>query len=201
MSHLLLAYIAYFLAVASPGPSTLAIMGAAMGSGRRTALALAAGVVSGSLVWAGLTALGVGALLMGAARLLWGLKILGGLYLLYLAWKTLRAAGGQGAVASLRPQSSGQAYRRGLLLHLTNPKAILGWAAIFTLGVPEGAGAGDMALLFAGCAGLGGCVNFGYALGFSASLVVARYQRARCWIEGAMAAVFAAAGLRLLFLR
>ncbi|MER5172511.1 LysE family translocator [Thioclava sp. GXIMD2076] len=200
MSHLLIAYLAYFLAVASPGPSTLAILGTAMASGRRPALALASGVVSGSLIWAGLTALGMGALLLSLVQLIWLLKLAGGLYLMYLAWKSLRSASCPPPAAG-RGQSPAAAYRRGLLLHLTNPKAILGWAATFALGLPEGAGGAEMAALFAGCAAIGICVNFGYAWGFSQGAVARTYLRARRWIERSLAAVFAAAGLHLILSR
>ncbi|MFN4058807.1 MAG: hypothetical protein ACK4HW_11605 [Roseinatronobacter sp.] len=39
-SQLALVYLAYLIAIASPGPSTMAIMGTAMQSGRKPALAL-----------------------------------------------------------------------------------------------------------------------------------------------------------------
>ena len=45
LHHLLLVYAAYLVAVASPGPSTMSIMGVAMNHGRGPAVALAMGVV------------------------------------------------------------------------------------------------------------------------------------------------------------
>ena len=51
-SHLAMVYGTYLIATASPGPSTMAIMATAMRDGRGPALALAAGVVTGSLFWA-----------------------------------------------------------------------------------------------------------------------------------------------------
>jgi threonine/homoserine/homoserine lactone efflux protein len=58
-AHVLLAYIAYFIGTASPGPSNLAIMSLAMRSGRKAALTFALGVVSGSFCWALLASLAV----------------------------------------------------------------------------------------------------------------------------------------------
>ncbi|WP_338405350.1 LysE family transporter, partial [Achromobacter xylosoxidans] len=55
-SHLAMVYGTYLIATASPGPSTMAIMATAMRDGRGPALALAAGVVTGSLFWALLAA-------------------------------------------------------------------------------------------------------------------------------------------------
>jgi hypothetical protein len=62
-ADVLIAYSAYFVGTASPGPSNLAIMSLAMSAGRRSALTFALGVVSGSFFWALLASLGLSALL------------------------------------------------------------------------------------------------------------------------------------------
>ncbi|WP_138467369.1 LysE family translocator [Poseidonocella sp. HB161398] len=201
--HLLPVYATYAVAVASPGPSTLAIMGTAMARGRGAALALALGVVTGSLVWAALAAAGLSALLARFAGALTAVKIAGGLYLLWIAWKTARsalsadAAGGTGA----SPASRLAQYRRGLLLHLGNPKSVLGWVAIMSLGLRPGAPEGTLAMMLAGCAALGLAIFGGYALLFSLPVLGRAYRRARRGIEGALALLFGAAGLRLLLAR
>lgn len=46
---ILLSYGAFLLAVASPGPAMLAILGTSMGAGRPAGIGLAMGVVGGSL--------------------------------------------------------------------------------------------------------------------------------------------------------
>ncbi|MGH8808101.1 MAG: LysE family transporter, partial [Noviherbaspirillum sp.] len=74
----LLAYSVYFVATASPGPSNLAIMSIAMNAGRKSALTFAVGVVSGSLFWALLAALGLGATLATYSQLLIVIKLAGG---------------------------------------------------------------------------------------------------------------------------
>lgn len=80
VSQLALVYGAYLLATASPGPSNMAIMGVAMRDGRRPALVLAAGVMTGSLCWAMLAATGLSAVLATYAQALWAIKIVGGVY-------------------------------------------------------------------------------------------------------------------------
>lgn len=62
-ADVLIAYGAYFVGTASPGPSNLAIMSLAMSGGRRAALTFALGVVSGSFFWALLASLGLSAML------------------------------------------------------------------------------------------------------------------------------------------
>lgn len=68
------------------------IMGVAMDQGRRAALVLAAGVVSGSIFWGAMAAMGISAILTRYAEALTILKIFGGLYLLYLALRATKAA-------------------------------------------------------------------------------------------------------------
>src|SRR5260370_42702952 len=46
---ILLAYATFFLAIASPGPNVLAIIGTSMSVGRRSGIALALGVAVGAL--------------------------------------------------------------------------------------------------------------------------------------------------------
>ena len=92
MSQLAIVYGAYIVATASPGPSTMAIMAAAMRHGRAPALVLAAGVITGSLFWALLAATGISAILAAYANVLYVIKIAGGFYLLYLAIRAGRSA-------------------------------------------------------------------------------------------------------------
>lgn len=207
LHHLLPVWLAYVIVVASPGPSNMAIMGTAMERGRAAGLALALGVVTGSMIWAMMAASGLSAMLAVWANALLAIKIAGGLYLLYLAIKAARSAIRPAAqFAALRPATRAALYRRGVLMHLTNPKAILGWIAIMSLAlrpgaVESGAPAHILPPLIAGCAVLGIVINLGYALVFSTPVMARAYQRARRGIDGLLAAVFGYAGLRLLLSR
>ena len=55
-------------------------------------MALALGVATGSFTWALLTVFGLSAILATYASALLAIKIFGGLYLLWLAYKSLRSA-------------------------------------------------------------------------------------------------------------
>jgi threonine/homoserine/homoserine lactone efflux protein len=200
----LLAYATYFVATASPGPSNLSIMGIAMNEGRRAALQFAAGVLCGSLFWAILAVCGLSALLAGTATLLWALKIAGGLYLLWLAWRSLRSAlrpDAQPLAAGpimRSPEPAWQLYLRGLGMHLTNPKAVLAWLAIVSLALPVGAQTGQALWVVGGCMLIGALVFGGYAMLFSVARARRIYARSRRGLEGVLAVVFATAGMRLL---
>lgn len=196
---------AYLLGTASPGPSNMAIMATAMSQGRRPALLLAAGVISGSLCWALLVATGLSTLLLAWAEAVTLIKVVGGLYLLWLAVKAARSAARSDSPAlqqDARVSVSGAAlYRRGLMMHLSNPKAIMVWMAIMSLGLQPGAATSVLPAIVGGCALLGVAVFSGYALLFSTPVMVRGYRRCRRGIEGILALCFTAAGLKLLFSR
>jgi len=201
---LLLVFVTYIMGAASPGPSNMRIMSVAMHQGRRPALMLAAGVISGSFFWGSMAATGVSAVIVQYAEALIVLKVIGGAYLLFLASKACRSALTSNErfaneLSSASKASGWKLYQRGLLMHLTNPKAILSWIATMTLGLGPGATTSTVAIILAGCAVLSVTIFGGYAVVFSTAPMVRAYQKARRWIEGALAMVFAGAGLRLLF--
>lgn len=201
--HLIVVYGAYVIAAGSPGPSNMRIMGVAMHTGRKPALVLAAGVLTGAIFWGFMAATGVSAVLTRYANLLTLLKIFGGLYLLYLAYKA-----GKNALTSddtLSPRSATptavsywKLYRHGLLMHLTNPKAILSWIALMALGLGPSATSETVAAILVGCAALGAIIFSTYAVLFSTSYMVRAYQSARRVIESLLSVCFALAGVRLL---
>lgn len=207
LNHLIVVFTAYVIAAGSPGPSTLRIMGVAMNHGRRAGLALAAGVISGSLFWGLSAATGVSALLARYAEALIVLKVVGGLYLLYLAVRAARSAMTSDPATATdparadTPPSSAALYRHGLIMHLANPKAVLAWIALVTLGLGAEPSWHDVAAILAGCAILSVMIFAGYALVFSTEPMIRLYRRARRGIEGVLAAFFGFAGLRLLMSR
>lgn len=198
-ANLLLAYAAYFVGTASPGPSNLAIMSIAANHGRKAALAFATGVISGSMFWATIATVGVSAALIAYSQFIVAIKLFGGLYLLWLAYKSGRTALFASVAA---PEKSDRAatfkglYVKGILLHLTNPKAVLVWVSIVAL-ASNGSGSTRGAVI-PGCALIGTCVFSGYALIFSMDSARRVYTRARRALEGCLAAAFGIAGIKLL---
>jgi threonine/homoserine/homoserine lactone efflux protein len=207
LHHLLLVYTAYVIAAGSPGPSNMRIMGVAMERGRPAALALAAGVVTCSVFWGVMAATGISALLARYAEALVVLKVFGGLYLLFLALKAGRAALTPDerivsrAGAGDTPPSRAALYRQGLLMHLGNPKSVLAWIALMTLGLGPDASWRGVAAILGGCAVLSVTIFCGYAVVFSTAPMVRLYRRARRWVEGVLAVFFGFAGMRLLLSR
>ncbi len=198
--HLALIMFAALIAVASPGPSVLAIVGTSMRGGRRIGLALASGVTTGSFIWSVSAAAGLSAVMLANAWLIETIRYLGAAYLLFLAFKSARSAlkPGEAEPQGLATASSRRAYMRGLALHLTNPKAILFFGALYSFGVPADADLGDLALIVV-CVGVqSALVVFSYALLFSNPVVARGYLKLRRWFEGTFAVAFGYAGLKIL---
>lgn len=200
---ILAAYGAYLLATISPGPANLAIMATAMRNGRRAGLQLAAGVVLGSLTWGVLAAAGLSALLATYADVTTYIRLVGGAYLLWLAYRSFKSAWGTHAKL---PQTDGRGaggtgwrfFGQGLTIHLTNPKAIVAWIAIIAIGVSPEAPFWVSFVIVGGCWLMGVMIFGGYALLFSTNQMSGLYARARRWIETGAGLGFGAAGVGLI---
>lgn len=199
---ILLSYGAFLMAIASPGPNVLAVIGTSMAVNRSSGMALAMGVATGTLTWAVLTAVGLSALLATYASALFLIKIFGGLYLLWLAYKAFRSAASAhdidaAELAGGRRTALGYA-RRGYVIQMTNPKAALAWIAIISLGLTPGAPLWVAGVIVGGTFLLSVVIHMLYALAFSTPVMVLAYGRARRGIQAALGTFFAFAGLRLL---
>ncbi|MEP1964843.1 LysE family translocator [Tateyamaria sp.] len=198
--NLPLILLAALLASASPGPATLTIAGTSMTSGRRAGLAVATGVTTGSLTWSISAAFGLGAIMLANAWLFEIIRYAGAAYLGCLAIKSARAAW-LGATLKVPPTATHDLkghYAKGLALHLTNPKAILFFGALYSVGVPPGTPAIGLLSVILAVGALSFTIFHGYALIFSSARMMRTYVRAKRGFEAAFALFFGAAALRIL---
>jgi len=114
----------------TPGPnSLLALTHGALHGHRRTLWTVAGGALGFVMVIA-LSMLGIGALLQTSSSALWGLKWVGGAYLVWLGIQLWRAPPLQlHAVAGAPFPRRSQLFRQGLLAAVSNPKALLFYGA------------------------------------------------------------------------
>ena len=199
---IILAYSAFLLAIASPGPNILAVIGTSMSVGRASGIALALGVSGGSFAWAVLTVMGLSAILATYASALIAIKIFGGLYLLWLAYKSFKSAA---AAHDLEAKELAGGKRtpfgyakRGFIIQMTNPKAALAWIAIISLGLVPGAPAWVGLVIVVGTSILSVAIHTLYAVAFSTPVMVRIYSKSRRYIQAALGAFFAFAGIKLL---
>ena len=181
----------------SPGPATLSISGTSMEHGRATGGRLAAGVVVGSAIWGIAAALGFSAIMMANVWLFEAVRYAGAAYLFYLAVKSLYAAWRGQAAKPQRPTSA-KAFTKGLALHLTNPKPILSWGAIYAVALTSDAAPLSVALLFCALSLTSMTVFFGYAVLFSAAPIARGYLRLKRVFDFSFGVLFGAASLKLL---
>jgi threonine/homoserine/homoserine lactone efflux protein len=200
LPQILPAYVAYLIAVISPGPAIMAIVSTSMVHGRRAGMTIALGIFAGSFTWACAAALGLATILQTYAIALEILKVFGGLYLIFLAYKAFKAVRSDKDLptAVVQKLSTRALLLRGYGIHVTNPKAIFAWLAIIALGMPQGAPASVAGLIIGVCMITGFAVFMGYAMLFSTPHALKIYKGLRRWIEGAMAAFYCFAGLKLL---
>ena len=190
----------WILAGGSPGPATLAISGTSMGQGRMAGLSIATGVIVGSAIWGVAAGLGMSALMMTHVWLFELIRYAGAAYLFWLAIKSLRNAW-RGRAPNAAASSSRRLFVKGLLLHLTNPKAILAWGAIYAIALPVGSSASAIWTLFAALITTSMIVFWGYAMLFSIRPIAGAYARASRVFDAAFGLLFGAASLRILTAR
>lgn len=197
--NLPLILLAALIATVSPGPATLALAGTSMGAGRKAGLFLAGGITTGSLIWSISAAAGLGAAMAANAWVLETIRYFGAGYLLFLAWKSARSAFSKKDVKPKQMQGSNRTlYFKGLALHLTNPKAILFFGSLYSIGVPVSASPLQLALVVT-AVGVQSLVLFhAYALFFSIPVLNKGYVKLRRWFEAAFSIGFGLAGLKVM---
>lgn len=132
--------VAHLLAVASPGPDFAVVLRQALCQSRRNAWLTALGVGTGILVHVAYSLLGIGLLIQQSLVLFNVLKVVGALYLLWIAFQCLRARAGalEVVMESQREQAPGAAFRLGFLTNALNPKATLFFVALFSVVISPG---------------------------------------------------------------
>ncbi|MGW5227350.1 LysE family translocator [Nocardia niigatensis] len=186
----------------TPGPDTFLVLRFSM-AGSRPGIAAAVGSAFGGIVWATVVAAGVAALLEQSATAYRTLKVIGGIYLVYLGVRALLAhrreqdgADGEADVAGAqsKPATLRSAFADGLLSCVFNPKVGLFYLAVLpqflthvtflntlTLGAIESTVAAiEMIVL---------------AVAAARAVALLRRPRIRARLEQASAAILAALGI------
>ncbi|MES9901743.1 MAG: LysE family transporter [Sedimenticola sp.] len=199
---ILLAYSAFMLAVASPGPNILAVIGTSMDVSRAAGIALALGIAMGSLVWAILSVAGLTIVISQFSLALYVIKILGGVYLLWLAYKSFKSALSEQDLETnvliVKKDSKFGYAKRGFIIMMTNPKAPLAWIAIISLGLKSGAPLWVSFALVSGTFIISVTAHILYAVAFSTPIMLLVYSKARCFIQATLGVFFTFAGIKLL---
>jgi threonine/homoserine/homoserine lactone efflux protein len=191
---------AILIGAISPGPSFVLVARTAIAVSRLDGVGAALGMGLGASIFAAGALLGLQAVLTSVPSVYIGIKIIGGLYLLYLAVRLWRSASETLTIADAPhdPQSTVlRSFFLGLATQLSNPKTAVVYASIFAAMLPSGQTWSStfviVPMIFAIETGWYALV----AIAFSAERPRNRYLRSKRWIDRSAGAVMGLLGLRL----
>lgn len=136
----------HITATITPGANFLAVTQTALTRSRRAGLWVARGIITGSILHVTAGMIGFAAIISQIPLLFATIRLLGGLYFAYTGFKMLKAAytqfrtgskgyGNSAALSAHVPLgdlSNGEAYRRGLFTHLSNPASMLYYVSLLS---------------------------------------------------------------------
>lgn len=182
----------------TPGPNMLAVISASVNNGRKSGVAIGAGLAFGGALWALLAVTGVSTLFDLFPNLFFSLRLAGAGYLIWLGTKMLKKSKDTDDRYRMDPRSDlhgWKAFRTGFLVTVTNPKAALFFGSILTAFVPISAPMWLLAAIVVLCWVQGMLGHFITATVFSTVTVINKMQRAGNAINMVFGAVFCAFGL------
>lgn len=134
--------VASIVLIVTPGPDMALQLSRSINYGRAHGVMTLIGTLLGLLVHSALVALGISILIVAAPPLFLALKIVGAVYLLWLAWQAVRKGGGfRLAAAARQTPTLWQSFLAGVMIDLLNPKVVL----FFVTFLPQFVHAGDPA--------------------------------------------------------
>lgn len=128
-----------FIGVVSPGPSFVFIAQRSISLSRGDGVSASLGMGLGGVIYAILALVGIQLLLLSFPLIYGALKVLGGLYLLYLAYKIGKASK-EALVIPSRDQpgrtNKSLSFGLGLITQLSNPKTAVVYSTVFATFLP-----------------------------------------------------------------
>ncbi|MGY0425221.1 MAG: LysE family translocator [Polaribacter sp.] len=124
--------IATTILVISPGPDNMLVLTQSIVYGKKFGLVTVFGLMSGCIIHTTLVAFGISAIIKENEELFFIIKLLGALYLLFLAYKVYKSD----AKILISPQNSPQKttlqlFKTGFLMNVLNPKVTIFFLAFF----------------------------------------------------------------------
>ena len=182
-----------------PGPLSLLMISNSLNYGLRRSYPAFLGGVIASICLLSASALGLGALLMASEQLFSALKIVGALYLFYLAWQSwqqsrLPSAGAEVPTSPAVPRF-GALFGRAFVLGASNPKDILFFAAFLPQFLSaEQAFLPQLLIMIATWTVLDLLCKLAYGLGAHGAARYLRSGSGQSWFNRTSAALFGGAG-------
>ncbi|WP_339700091.1 LysE family translocator [uncultured Marixanthomonas sp.] len=122
----------------SPGPDNIYVLTQSLVNGVKSGIATTAGLVTGCIVHTTFLAFGLSAIITTSPALFYGVKVLGALYLLYLAYVVFKSdatiavpVASEGKTNRTPTKTNGQLFKQGVIMNLVNPKVMIFFLAFF----------------------------------------------------------------------
>jgi threonine/homoserine/homoserine lactone efflux protein len=133
--------LAHFLALLSPGPDFVLVVKSAIKNNGKNAIGVAIGIASANALYITLCLIGVGSILAASIYVMVGLKIVGGLFLIYLAVQALRAHKSSYNNLDISDSKNSDVIKTtflkefitGFMSGILNPKNLLFYLSLFTV--------------------------------------------------------------------
>ena len=186
-----------------PGPDSILIAGRSASQGFKAGSLAALGIGTGTLVHIFAAALGLSAILATSATAFTVVKVIGGLYLLYMAFSMLKSTSqsDESKPAALNLASYKAIYLQGLVTNLFNPKVAIFFLSFMPQFISPDSENKALAFIVLGLIfninGMLWC-HFIAWLSSSMSRKISASKRLKVWLNRGAAGLFGAFGIRLL---
>jgi threonine/homoserine/homoserine lactone efflux protein len=150
--HLLAFAVLSYLLILAPGPNVLFVVSRSLQLGRASGIAAVVGGQGGVYVQVVAVAFGVGALVERSVAVFTVIRLAGAAYLVFLGVQAIRHRKSLAAILAGRvtPASTSRMLRDGFVVGITNPKAIVFFAAVLPQFAVRSAGHVPLQLLLLG---------------------------------------------------
>ncbi|GAA6140104.1 LysE family translocator [Arenicella sp. 4NH20-0111] len=190
---------ASFLLWITPGQDTLYIIARSVAQGRMAGVVSVLGISTGALFHAGLAIAGVSLIILTSPVLFLMIKIVGGLYLIYLGVSTLMSESSLPTSTNLETTKLRKIYSQGVITNVLNPKVALFFIAF----LPQFADVNSVSaslLFLAFTFVLGGTIWCLLVACFASSFstTIRNSNLAQHWINRVTGGVYIALGLNVL---
>lgn len=131
--EILTAFIGATVALAfAPGPDNIYVLVQSISNGKSYGMATVCGLITGCIIHTTLLAFGVSAIIAANENIFFGIKLLGAIYLLYLAYKVYKSDASLSFNSKNVPKKSlKQLFVQGFFMNVLNPKVTIFFLAFF----------------------------------------------------------------------
>lgn len=193
--HLILFVAALSVAILSPGPAVIAVSQSAFALGRARALPYGWGLAIGASAWCLAALLGLTALFRALPWTYHSIRLAGGAYLIWIAWKMWRHAADP--LPDPAEGSKGIGFLGGIVLNLSNPKPALFYSAVLLSIFPGLLSVADKMVIYLTATAVELSFYTALASLMAMPLLRRRYYAAKFWIDRGAGLAIGLLGLSL----